>query len=203
MRFFPGRRNGGLVLLLAAGCNDYTCADTASCSAPVPSSATPSSAAGEEAGVATMPAADAASSDPNSQKPTTDGDASVTSPDSSSESPPSATGADSSTWRSQPASGDEDAGIDPSSPEPLLPSVSIGQVAELVLGQSDFDTVTPGKGNSMFSSASALSSDGAHLWVLDLANSRVVQFNAQPIANKQQADLAIGQRSLLEYTDGP
>lgn len=223
MRFLGGRLHSAIALLLVAGCRDYTCADTASCVGVT----TPSSPTDGEAGAPTSALADGGTRPGSSDSVMPDADAGATGQEHSSDTEPAqastSLGApDSTAWQdasppdSAPAGSTsvsvnegssteawESTAASSSSTVPSLPPVTTGQSADLVLGQSNFETVTPGNGDSMFSSASALSSDGAHLWVLDLANSRVVQFNAQPIGNKQEADLAIGQLSLLEYTDGP
>jgi len=86
---------------------------------------------------------------------------------------------------------------------PTSPPVENGQAADLVLGQPDFATLVGGAGDTQFDSAGGLASDGEHLWVMDLGNHRVVQFNAQPVVNEPRADVAVGQESLRESIVGP
>lgn len=103
-----------------------------------------------------------------------------------------------------------DAGTDDASdqgddarPLPTEPPVTDGQSAELVLGQPDFMTTAGGLGDDQFRSAGGLSSDGQHLWILDLRSSRAVQLNAQPVVNQPKFDLAIGQTTLNDDVNGP
>lgn len=78
-----------------------------------------------------------------------------------------------------------------------------GQSADFVLGADGFARIDAGLARNRFGSAGGLSSDGEHLWVTDLANARVVQFNGQPGVNGPRADLVIGQTSFDASEAGP
>jgi hypothetical protein len=103
--------------------------------------------------------------------------------------------------------GDADGAVADAAPDarplPTDPPVTNGQSAELVLGQPDFETTAGGLGDDRFQSATGLASDSQRLWVIDLRNARAVQFNAEPVINQPQADLAIGQASLTTNVSGP
>lgn len=218
MKLLGCRLSSGLAAIVVIGCHDYTCADTASCVAASGDNQSSSevldaSASSQlDAGIVTDANPHSAEATSSAERPsdrTRTSSAEIVEESTSAQDRPS-TIAEDTGLTSIPALESSSVEVSPSadtsessSEPPPRPPVTMGQAAELVLGQSDFETVAAGNGSSMFASASSLCSDGARLWVLDLANSRVVQFNAQPIANKQQADMAIGQPSLVEYTDGP
>jgi uncharacterized protein (TIGR03437 family) len=74
------------------------------------------------------------------------------------------------------------------------------QPADIVLGQPDFTTtqtgsvaVTPVTTASSMISPAGVSSDGTHLFVADLGESRVMIWNTIPTQNNQPADVEIGQ----------
>ena len=74
------------------------------------------------------------------------------------------------------------------------------QPADLVLGQPDFTTtqsgsvtVTPITTASSMVSPTGVSSDGTHLFVADLGESRIMIWNSIPTQNNQAADVEIGQ----------
>src|SRR5262249_17233593 len=56
-------------------------------------------------------------------------------------------------------------------------SVSNGQTAAVVLGQSSFSTGAPGSGAANLTNPRGVYSDGAHLFVADTGNSRVLIYN--------------------------
>ncbi len=81
-----------------------------------------------------------------------------------------------------------------------VPSAN-GQTADLVLGQSDFNsfvqpdltkTTVEAKPTNMLTPVS-VSSDGQRLYVADLGHNRVLVWNSIPTANQAPADLALGQ----------
>jgi hypothetical protein len=92
------------------------------------------------------------------------------------------------------ASGDapSDASIDAA---PVVPIVTNGQPADLVLGVPDFTTVGGLDGISLatLSRPRNIASDGSRLWVVDADRHRVLQWEALPSANGQPANFVIGQ----------
>ncbi len=80
---------------------------------------------------------------------------------------------------------------------PTLPSAN-GMAASRVLGQSDGSTVTANAGGVSLSSLSGptgVYSDGTRLAVADTENHRVLLWNSWPTANRQPADVVLGQAS--------
>ncbi len=77
--------------------------------------------------------------------------------------------------------------------------------ADLVLGQTDFLTVSNNAGGS--TSSSSLSGpqsvvfDGTKLYIADTNNNRVLIWNSNPTSNKQAADVVIGQASMTDNAD--
>ena len=71
-------------------------------------------------------------------------------------------------------------------------------LADVVLGQADFTNVDANRGN-VDPAADTLfwpygvSWDGAHLWVADTGNRRVLMWNGLPLRNGRAADLVLGQ----------
>ena len=79
------------------------------------------------------------------------------------------------------------------------------QPADVVLGQPNFTTVPQfdQTKNSFATSATTMltptsvTSDGTHLFVTDLGNSRVLIWNSIPTQNTQPADFEVGQKDML------
>ena len=65
-------------------------------------------------------------------------------------------------------------------------------VADVVLGQQDFDSVGPGLQDG-FQNASAIASDGVYLAVADSNNNRVLLWNSIPMLNAAPPDVVVGQ----------
>lgn len=95
-----------------------------------------------------------------------------------------------------------DMGID-SIPLPTVAPVTNGQAADLAIGAPDLETRTTGTTADTSRSAGGLCASDTHLWITDLHNSRVLQYNAAPLVFSAAADLAIGQTSLTTNTTGP
>jgi sugar lactone lactonase YvrE len=72
---------------------------------------------------------------------------------------------------------------------------SFGPAADLVLGQPDFNTVTPGSSRTKMSAPLAVFVDAAdNLWVSDYDNHRVLKFaNASALTNGAEATTVLGQ----------
>ena len=68
-----------------------------------------------------------------------------------------------------------------------------GQAADLVLGQTDLVSNTPGAGPSGLRAPSDVSCDGTRLFVGDCENNRVLVWNTWPTLNGQAADVVLGQ----------
>ncbi len=77
--------------------------------------------------------------------------------------------------------------------------------ADLVLGQTDFLTVSNNAGSS--ASASSLSGpqsvffDGTKLYIADTNNNRVLIWNSNPSSNKQAADVVVGQADMTSNSE--
>ena len=72
-------------------------------------------------------------------------------------------------------------------------SFSNGQSSSLVLGQTDFVSMSSGAGQTGLSDPEVLAFDGSgNLWVADAANNRVLEFNA-PLATGEAASLVLGE----------
>lgn len=86
---------------------------------------------------------------------------------------------------------------------PTAPPVTNGQSADLAIGAPDLATRTTGVTPDTSRSAGGLCGGDNHLWITDLHNTRVLQYNALPLVFSAAADLAIGQTSLTTNTTGP
>lgn len=75
-----------------------------------------------------------------------------------------------------------------------FPTVS-GQPADLVVGQPDFTTATPGAGTQKMNAPFAVTSDGFQLFVADTNNHRVLIFSPFPTASNPVATGVLGQNS--------
>lgn len=73
----------------------------------------------------------------------------------------------------------------------------MGQPADLVLGQPDLVSNTPGLGASGMGYATGVDSNGIQLFVADAYNSRVLVWNAMPSMNGAPADVVLGQGDFL------
>jgi hypothetical protein len=88
---------------------------------------------------------------------------------------------------------------------PNDPPVSMGQAADLVIGQPGFTTGTLNQGGESASSLArptGITTDGTRLWIGDASNGRVLQFNVLPLASMPAADVVIGQESATSHVDG-
>jgi hypothetical protein len=73
-----------------------------------------------------------------------------------------------------------------------FPTVN-GQLPDLVVGQPDFTTNTPGDGASKMASPKSACSDGSQLFVADSFNNRVLIFSPFPTASNPAATGVLGQ----------
>ncbi len=80
---------------------------------------------------------------------------------------------------------------------------TVGQAADLVLGQENFSEVEPNRGNGVLSpsanslfSPGAIHYDGTHLYVSDTSNNRVLIWNGLPTSNGQPADRVLCQATM-------
>jgi hypothetical protein len=78
--------------------------------------------------------------------------------------------------------------------------VSNGQAADLVVGQPDFATVTPGVGSQTLDDPRGVGSDGVQLFVADADNSRVLIFSPFPTSSNPAATGVLGQNSFTNNT---
>ena len=74
-------------------------------------------------------------------------------------------------------------------------------VADVVLGQADFDSIGPGLQDG-FQNASAIASDGIRLVVADSNNNRVLIWNSIPMLNGTPPEVVVGQPDLMTLTPG-
>lgn len=72
---------------------------------------------------------------------------------------------------------------------------------EIVLGQPDFDTTTPGVEEGL-NNPTSVATDGVRLAVADTDNNRVLIWNVIPTENGRQADIVIGQPDFTTVTAG-
>jgi hypothetical protein len=86
---------------------------------------------------------------------------------------------------------------------PTMPPVTNGQSADLAIGAPDLDTRTTGTTADTSRSASGLCASDNRLWITDMHNARVLQYNAPPLVFSAAADLAVGQTSLTTSATGP
>ena len=81
----------------------------------------------------------------------------------------------------------------------------MGQPADLVLGQPDFESGAENAGGAPTASSMrwphALASDGKRLLLADAGNNRVLVWNELPTANNTPADLVLGQSNFREVMD--
>jgi hypothetical protein len=82
-----------------------------------------------------------------------------------------------------------------------IPSAS-GANADLVVGQPDFTTVTPGTSATKMFNPNGVWTDGTRLVVADANNNRVLIWNTFPTVNGQVADLVVGQPDFTTGTGG-
>ena len=88
-------------------------------------------------------------------------------------------------------------------PLPTEPPVENGQSAMLVLGQPDFVTVGSGTAANRFRWAGGIATGAGRIWIQDVDNSRVLQWDQAPVANQEPADLVIGQLDFDSAVAGP
>lgn len=72
-----------------------------------------------------------------------------------------------------------------------------GQAADLVLGQADFVSHSPGLSRTSFNNPQYLATDGQQLAVADYDNHRVLVWTAFPSQNAQPASLVLGQKDFV------
>ena len=74
-------------------------------------------------------------------------------------------------------------------------------VADVVLGQEDFDSIGPGLQDG-FQNASDIASDGVRVAVADTNNNRVLIWNSIPTLNGTPPDVVVGQKDFMELLPG-
>jgi hypothetical protein len=78
--------------------------------------------------------------------------------------------------------------------------------ADIVLGQENFETNSPGEGLNEFNWPIAVFTDGTHLVVADTYNDRILVWNSWPMENGEAADFAIKSSNIRwpwgVWTDG-
>lgn len=80
--------------------------------------------------------------------------------------------------------------------------LSSGADAQLVVGQPDFLTTSPGTTAAKMDSPSAVCTDGTRLVVSETGNHRVLIWNTFPTVNGQPADVVVGQPDFTTNTAG-
>jgi uncharacterized protein (DUF427 family) len=78
-----------------------------------------------------------------------------------------------------------------------------GQPADVVIGQPDFSTTTPGRGRAGLNMPDGVATDGKRLFVGEWGGRRVLIWNSIPTQNGQPADLVIGQTSFEAASGEP
>ncbi len=82
---------------------------------------------------------------------------------------------------------------------------SNGASADLVIGQTDFETCTLNAGGVSARSLTAITdvaSDGRRLFISDSGNNRILVFNTMPTTNGQSADVVVGQPDFSTVSAG-
>jgi hypothetical protein len=75
----------------------------------------------------------------------------------------------------------------------ITPSTATGETADLVIGQSVFDSSSSGLSNSTLDSPNGVEVDtSGNVWVADSDNNRVLKFNT-PSTDGEEADMVLGQ----------
>ena len=77
-----------------------------------------------------------------------------------------------------------------------------GAAADVVIGQTDFDTATNGTSSTKLTNPDTISSDGTKLFVGDKGNNRVLIYNTIPTTNGAAADVIVGQSDFNTRTNG-
>ncbi len=80
--------------------------------------------------------------------------------------------------------------------------VASGAIAQIVVGQPNFVTLTSGTTAAKMSQPAGVWTDGTRLVVADTANNRVLIWTSFPTASGQDADLVIGQPDFVTATPG-
>lgn len=88
-------------------------------------------------------------------------------------------------------------------PLPTEPPVENGQSAILVLGQPNFMEGATGLAANRFAWAGGIAAGDGKMWIADIRNARVLQWNTEPVANEEPADLVIGQTDFVTAAVGP
>jgi hypothetical protein len=86
---------------------------------------------------------------------------------------------------------------------PTEPPVENGQSAALVLGQPDFTAMGTGTAANRFRWAGGIATGAGKMWIDDVDNSRVLQWDQEPVTNQEPADLVIGQIDFDTADPGP
>jgi hypothetical protein len=93
-----------------------------------------------------------------------------------------------------PGDAESDADMD----APRGPLVAMNQPADLVLGQPDFNTGSPGVVSATsLDRPEGITSDGTRLWVHDNGNARILMWSSLPTMTHQGADVVIGQIDMM------
>jgi uncharacterized protein (TIGR03437 family) len=74
-----------------------------------------------------------------------------------------------------------------------LASVVLNSNADIVVGQPDFNTTTPGLSEKTLNMPAGISTDGQRLAIADSGNNRILIFNRIPSTNGVAADVVVGQ----------
>jgi hypothetical protein len=88
-------------------------------------------------------------------------------------------------------------------PLPTAPPVENGQSAIVVLGWPNFLDPASGTAADLFRYPGGIASGDGKMWITDIDNGRVLQWNAEPVANQEPADLVIGQTDFMSRVAGP
>jgi hypothetical protein len=88
-------------------------------------------------------------------------------------------------------------------PLPTAPPVVNGQSAVRVLGQPDFATGGSGTAADLFRWAGGIATGDGKLWVDDVDNARVLQWNQEPAIDQERADRVVGQFDFDSAVAGP
>lgn len=79
-------------------------------------------------------------------------------------------------------------------PLPTAPPVTNGQGAILVLGAPSVFEGSGGTAANLFRQAGVIAVADGTMWIADIDNARVLQWDSEPVANQEPADLVIGRR---------
>jgi hypothetical protein len=88
-------------------------------------------------------------------------------------------------------------------PLPTAPPVTNGQGAILVLGAPSIFEGSGGTAANLFRQAGGSATADGKMWIADIDNARVLQWDSEPVVNQEPADLVIGQTSFDTREAGP